>query len=184
MDNEETELTQQQIIDNFMAIFRTTLSTLSAEKINLLYVRRESLVREFNDATKALATPESVDHPAHQNIRIFCTIGNRNYIACGFLSDSEGSVSGITMLSRTDINNTKPIDKEDSEHITKHLADFDNYPELDLYALATTQRYYYSKYLTYIAYLSAKRVNARRQEYMCSLEVWWSHRTLVLRRLV
>lgn len=173
----ETAAAKQQM-NGLLAALGQTLSNLSVEEIGRLHDKKEELVREFSGLITKLAQPEPAQPPAHETIRIPCTIGGRNYLACGFLKAGEPSVFGQTMLDRTRVEGTTGIDDGEWAHLLEHQKDFKKYQGLDPYYLVTERRSPdFPRVLSYLG-----RDGRERYESSGSVGGRWGGIGLVLRR--
>jgi len=180
MANANESATQSQI-NELMAAIGQKLSNLSAEEIGRLYGKKDQFVEQCGVVATKLAQPKPVAQPAHETIRIPVTVGDRKYLACGFLKASERgkSVKRTTMLERTaKIENTKPIDDAEWQHLSENRKDFDSVPELARYYLATDRRL-----PDFFGYLSCFRRHGREWcDDSRSVGRRWRVNVLVLRR--
>lgn len=134
------ELVAKQQIDELTAAFGRILSAFSAEEIARLNDKNVQLVQEIHGLVVKLSQPKPVARPVHEKIRIWCTIGGRNYVACGFLKKGEQSVDGQTMLDRTKMEGMNAADEDEWKHLWENRADFEKFPELKSYYVITGRR--------------------------------------------
>ena len=139
MANANESATQSQI-NELVADIGQKLSALSAEEIGRLHGKKDQFVEQCGAVATKLSQLEPAAPPAHETIRIPCTIGSRKYLACGFLKAGEPSVKGRTMLERTRVEGTRPIDDAAWEQLYEHRAEFDNCTEFKGKILATERR--------------------------------------------
>lgn len=100
------------------------LTCFSLPETDRLYEVRDRFVREFGSLATRLAQPEPAVPPAHETIRKPCTIGGRRYLVCGFLKAGQPFVDCQTMLDRTEVEGTKPIDEEEWVHLCQYRVGF------------------------------------------------------------
>ena len=98
MANANESATQSQI-NELVADIGQKLSALSAEEIGRLHGKKDQFVEQCGAVATKLSQLEPAAPPAHETIRIPCTIGSRKYLACGFLKAGEPSVKGRTKSS-------------------------------------------------------------------------------------
>lgn len=163
-----------QQIKKLLAALGRKLAKLSAEEIGRLHGKKDVFAEQCGAVATNLAQPE----PAHETIRIPCLIGGREYLACGFLKADESSAKGQVMLDRTQVEGTTAIDDAEMDHLLEHRKDFQQFPELDPYYLATER---HNPNLP--GYLSGLyRVGAERYGDSHSVENHWGGGGLILRR--
>lgn len=118
----------QKKINNFLIEIDKMLSNLSIEETSRLYEVCGAFI-------KNLAQP--APPPAHETIRIPVTIGDREYMACGFLKDGEQYITTMEFCERAGrMEGTSPVKISELEYIVKNIKTL-NVPELTKYFLIT-----------------------------------------------